>query len=408
MISSSAADKADQPTWQYVQLADYQLPTTPVTYSARVRFASFRRLFQRDMPSQSLPLKAQEKLSSLPECLLETIAPIPDWRDSASALNTAMSDWLDKDVHRAPVMVIVGAPYSGNSEALQALAKMQSWRTLDSPAPEQILTGDSGWLSSQVTGAGPWVLPNLEKVYLRHAEGLQLVRQFIAHACSGNMGKVIIGCDSWAWAFIQHLWSGPTPAVMTLQAFDEPRLIKYFQGLINASTGGRLLIRLSDDGRYVLPLPEKHDTGVEYSNFLQIVAAYSRGNFGITRKIWCSSMQTEPGENQQEHLGTEQADMSQQTIWIIPWNQLKLPSLPSDIGCNEAFILHALLLHSGLTQEVLQRLLPLPQKSVLATLYRLKEYELVERDNADWQVTPLGYPAVRQFLQSSRYLVDQF
>jgi hypothetical protein len=57
---------------------------------------------------------------------------------------------------------------------------------------------------------------------------------------------------------------------------------------------------------------------------------------------------------------------------------------------------------------VLQRLLPLSQKNVLATLYRLKEYELVERDNADWQVTPLGYPAVRQFLQSSRYLVDHF
>jgi len=33
---------------------------------------------------------------------------------------------------------------------------------------------------------------------------------------------------------------------------------------------------------------------------------------------------------------------------------------------------------------------------------------LASRHHDDWRVTPLGYPAVRQFLQANGYLVDQF
>jgi predicted transcriptional regulator len=92
----------------------------------------------------------------------------------------------------------------------------------------------------------------------------------------------------------------------------------------------------------------------------------------------------------------------------MPWNQIKLPSLPTAAGCDEAFVLQTLLLHNGLAIDILQQLLPMPPNQVLETIYRLEEAELVNQEQTVWLVTPKGYPAVRQFLSTNNYLVDQF
>lgn len=406
MTSNSAAETTSPSSGQYVPVAAYQPPSAPVTQSARERLASFRRLFQRGKPELGVPLKTTDKLLSLPHCQQDRLAPAPDWRSSAEALDIELNDWLKQENPAPPVIVMVGPPHSGNIETLKAWAEIQSWRTLRGPTPEQILAGDTSWFSDQGGDGSPWVFPALEDLYLRHVDGLKLIRHFLDHACSGKIGRGVIGCDSWAWAFLHHLWHGRTPTTLTLQAFDEPRLVVHFQPLIGASSASPLFFRLSDNGHYVLPPPEIAEKTYEYSNFLQILAAHSRGVFGVAQAIWRVSMQAEPDEKLSEVNENEERNLPHQTVWIIPWNQLKLPALPASAGRDEAFLLHTLLLHNGLPLDLLKLLLSPSQ--VMETIYRLEEEGLVGQDDTVWHVTAQGYPAVRQFLQTNGYLVDQF
>lgn len=408
MTSNSATEKVASPLWEYVPIADYHPPAAPVTQSVRERLAVFRRLFRRGKSEQGSPLKAEDKLRALPRWQLECIAPAPEWRSSAEALYIELEDWLVQENPDQPVIVVVGPPHSGNTDILTTLAEQQSWRLLSPPSPEQVLPGDDNWLSDQRGDGGPWVFPALERVYLRHAAGLNLIRRFLDRACSGNLGRGIIGCDSWAWAFLYHLWRGRRPITLTLQALDQARLADLFQRLLNASNARKLLFRQSDNGHYVLPPADTDEVSGETSNFLQILAAHSRGIFGVAWAVWRASMRTEPDENMAEDGDTGERKIQNQTVWIIPWNQLNPPLLPSGAGRDEAFVLHTLLLHNGLPLELLQQLLSLSPSQVIETIFRLDEGGLVAQDDTVWKVTPRGYPAVRQFLQTNGYLVDQF
>lgn len=409
MSSPRVTAGTDLSPWEFVSPSAYALPTPPVTHSARERFATFRRLFHRAAPQSNAPVKAQDKLSAIPGSRLEKIVSPPDWPVAAAALDAALVEWLEKDSRQAPVMIIIGAPFSGNRDALEAWAEMHSLPILPCPAPSQVLEGQGTWLATLPAQGALWVLPNLEKVYLRHVEGLQLFRRFIDHVCTGKMGKGIIGCDSWAWAFLQHVWPGPAPAMLTLQAADASRLSNHFYGQFNASTEDRLLFRQSDSGQYIFP-PGEIEATEGRSNFLQIVAAYSRGIYGVAQAVWRTSMQAEPEEQPGGSDDGEQSyNIPEQTVWILPWEQVTLPALPSGAGRDEAFVLQTLLLHNGLPLELLHTMMPLTHKQVTEALYRLEASELVgEGEGSDWQIAPQGYPAVRQFLQSRRYLVDQF
>ena len=98
------------------------------------------------------------------------------------------------------------------------------------PAHGNADTGRRRHLAVQTDQRGtPWVFPCLERAYLRHPEGLTMVRRFLANAYAGNLGRGIIGCDSWAWAFLRHVWRGRVPVTVTLQAFDETRLARHFR-----------------------------------------------------------------------------------------------------------------------------------------------------------------------------------
>ena len=69
-------------------------------------------------------------------------------------------------------------------------------------------------------------------------------------------------------------------------------------------------------------------------------------------------------------------------------------------------VLHTLLIHGGLWSRILPELLPLSPMEILEHLYLLEASGLVESDQRFWRVTPAGYPAVRQVLQSEGYLTD--
>lgn len=303
---------------------------------------------------------------------------------------------------------MIGPPYHGLSEILTAFAEQREWHELSPPSPEQIFTGDDRWLSGLRKKNTPWVFPVLERTYLRHAKGLSVVRGFLDEAFSGQFGRGIVGCDSWGWAFLQHVWRGRQPTTLTLQAFDQSRLSVHFQCLAEGDHIRKLLFRQSDNGQYVQPPPDTEADSDEISNYLQLLAAHSRGIPGVARAVWRTSLQIGPDTDMVDEVETAKGKNQENTVWVTPWQQFKHPSVQVEAGMVEAFVLHSLLLHNGLSPQILQQILPLSPSQVMETLFRLEAANLLSRHDAVWRIGPLGYPAVRTFLKASGYLVDQF
>lgn len=409
MTSNPVDENINTQAINYVPINNYLLPPAPITHHARERLASLRRLFQRGETEQSEPLKSKENLATVPSCLLDRLASVPDWAEFADALHDQLGDWLMDKSTAQPVILIVGPPNSGCRETLENLAERRSWQMLSRPSPDQILQGGDDWLSGlEEDDDHPWVLPVLEDTYLRHTEGLNLFRNFLDHIMAGRTGRGIIGCDSWAWAFLSRLWRGPIPTTLTLQSFDQQKLTNHLQKMAHASCARQVIFRQADNGKYVLPHHEIGVTSNEYSEFLHILAAHSRGIMGVALSIWGSCLLAEPDQSLEEKSETAELNLPHQTIWVIPWNQVESPLLPNDSGRNEAIVLHSLLLHNGSSLDLLTLVLPLSSSQTIETLYRLKERRIVALLQNIWRVTPEGYPAVRHFLQSNSYLVDQF
>jgi len=113
------------------------------------------------------------------------------------------------------------------------------------------------------------------------------------------------------------------------------------------------------------------------------------------------------GKQAAEALAENHID-PRRTIWVTPWDQLNKPVVPGDVRHDEAVVLHTLLLHSGLSLELMRQLLPMSLNRIAETVARLQEAGIVAQDGATWRVAPLGYPPARQFLQEVGYLTDQF
>lgn len=410
MSKSSETEKEVPSLWQYVPIADYNLPVEPVQHAAKKNLLSLRQLLRLDKQEAASALKTDDDLLKLPHWQLERLAPAPDWRSAAETLGDHLQDWLEQDNPDQPVIVLVGPPYSGHAAILDAWAEQERWHRLNPPTTEQILADDDGWLSEQNESNGRWVFPHLEKAYLRQAAGLSLIRRFLDCVFSGDLGRGIIGCDSWAWAFLSRVWQRQQIVPLTLQAWHEEQLTRLIQTTAVLSDNRQIAFRQSDNGHYLFPPPDtdEAENSVELSNFLQLLAAYSRGNLGVAWSIWQNSLQAEPDESLDEDIAEEDQQLPQQTIWVPPWDHLQQLALPPDVGRDQAFVLHALLLHNGLPPTLLQQLMPLSPSQTAETIFQLKAAELIVVEDEGLRVSPRGYPAVRQFLKSNGYLVDQF
>ncbi len=397
--------------WEIVPSEDYHLPLAPVTHNVRNRITAIRRLFRSHKHETTSPFTAKDTLRPLSQCQIDHIAPSQHGYTPARILEKGLGEWPGQENPGQPVRVMIGPPESGHPQMLRAWAEKHGWQLLRPPSAEQILAGDDIMLSRQIAPGRPWVFPTLERAYMRHPEGLSLIRRFLNAAFAGTLGRGIIGCNSWAWAYLRHVWRGRVPAPFCLQACDAGTLAEHFQRLADPSGNRQILFRQSDNGLPVLPPLNPGPLSSETSNFLHFLAPRCRGIFGIARAVWRTSLRTEPEAKIAENEAKDETGAPgtfHQTVWVIPWSQLSLPELSSTAGRDEAFVLHALLLHDGVDSQFLPAVLPLSTGQIQETLSRLHERGLVAPRTNLWQVTALGYPAVRRFLHARGYLVDQF
>jgi hypothetical protein len=341
---------------------------------------------------------------------MERVATQPDWTAPTPALDQALGTWAREEQPVSPIQVVVGAPHSGIPTALAAWAKDLGWRLVGAPTDRQILEGGGEWLDQfSHDQEKPLVIPRFEHLYLRHHAGLSLVHRLLDWLCS-TQRRCLIGIDSWAWSYLTRSSQIDTilPHPITLAAFDDKSLRTWLQQLAFRSGQFGVVFRQTDSGNFVLPPGggvESEETAV-VTDYVRHLAAFSRGIPGVAWAIWRYSLQYET-DDAVEVKAKETAEQDRRlTMWVKTWSQLGLPELPRPVTQPQLFVLHALLLHAGLTMKGLAEVLPLSATEVTESIHRLGPAGLIETVDDKIQVNAISYPIVRKVLSLEGYLVD--
>lgn len=404
MTDSTRATPTDErPLWQFDLLDNYQLPSQPASGAIADAWHSFRQLFR--IPDKQLTPSGAgaPDLDALTPEQADRILPLPGATPQADALHDALADWLKTPDREPPAQFVIGQPGTGMCQALDILAERCGATRVSPPSIRQILAADSGWLDDWPTDS-LWVLPDLEACFLRHVQGLSIIRNFFDRLSSGRLGKGIVGCDSWAWAYLQIIWPVPLPA-LSLQPFDAPRLYRLLDSLI-LPAARPVDFRHAVTGKPVIAISDSPEQQPADNAELINMAAQSRGNPAQALYQWRNRLRTEPEPSGDKDPDARESSGSK-TLWLA--DTPDDPVVPSSSREEHLLVLHTLLLHGGLEATLLPQLLPFPDSHCQWLLARLHQARLAGpgRDGK-WRVSEAAYRPVCQILRGHQFLLDHF
>jgi hypothetical protein len=356
------------------------------------------------------------------DALLERIAPAPDWSEAVEALDAALEPWME-GADGVPALVL-GARYHGAPSIPRRWAEARGWTIVDPLPRDDLASPDAAaadWLAARVQDGTPWVLPRLEQCHLRTPRGLTFVRRLLDRWAEGTLGRGLIGCDPHAWAYLRHVWPGQIPHCLVLHPFSADAFARWLRALaeVGRSKGAApIAFRMAGEDDPVLPTHREATDGdgsvppaddIPTSSYLRGLAVYSQGHPGIAWTLWRRSLLVPPDAPPSEADETSDRESEvEQTIWVRPWSDVEHPRRPSGFAQPDAFVLHALLLHGGLSADQLSPLLPTDQYAVRHRLHGLRTAGFIVQDDAKWQLTPAGYPAACDILRHEAYLPDPY
>jgi hypothetical protein len=399
--------------WRFIGMDQFRLPPELAREKMRRGILGVLDRLRGGRSAAESPTEKMD-LEAIPGDLLAEAAPAPNWQDGVSALQEALEDWWKE--RSGKMQIVVGPPYSGTAEIVSQWASVFQCPVLPDPPLDHIKSGDPQWLEEiDKYPDRVWVVPRLERCYLRHSQGFTMLRALLDKITTFST-RFLLACDSWAWAYLSkalHIHA-LFPMPLVLEAFNQEKLDHWLGGLAAQAKGKEFIFRQANNKKLVLHPTEtaqeqEGENKEETSDFLPRLAALSRGIPGVAHALWRYSLRiAQTKKNQEEPQEVSSGDDGpHQTIWVEPWSELKLPSL-AGIGSRDRdlFILHTLLLHNGLSSGVLADILPFSESQIKSILQVLRVAGIVSSDQDNWRVAALAYPAVRDFFQYEGYLVD--
>ena len=416
---SNLTEEKGKKLWQFVSPEEHCLPQTAATEKAKSALVGiWHQLFKEEEKKEAVDVQAE--LRSVPQALLDWVAPYPTWTTAANEVYQTLKPWARDERPKEFFKIIIGPPGAGVKEILLKLAEQEGWPVLDVPDYKTILEGDYSWIDGFTkSNEAPLVIPQLEKVFLRHFNGLESLRKLLDKLFHQRQ-RFVIGCNSWLWKYLEMSMEVENcfPNPLVLQSLDSEALEKWFCLLEKANGKYTTVFRQSDNGNYVLPVRETADDPIddelleedadetEPADFLKKLAVASRGIPLVSWSVWRHCLNLAP-EEEVEDTARDAAILDKgHTIWVRPFDKVSFPKVPPGMGQKACFILQSLLMHDGLPPDVLIELLNFDRDDLLSIIKRLSKAGLILEERGLWRVTWLGYPGVRKFLQAEDYLVD--
>lgn len=452
-ISCSATEENSILPGGLIPLEEWELPAATVS---RTLVGTFHNWLEQLRVGISRRDEAFESLDGLPELGVDElgkVAPEPDCRAHGQAVADEIQRLRSEGLCQRAVVVVVAQPFTGIARALRSLpdCKLSSAAQDSSKSgerlgyqlilpPDNLMMDEAAakhWWQQQSLDQ-PWVISELAAFWRRHHDGLALVQELLRLVATEQAGEGVIGCSSWCWQF----WSSYYPDAQLTPWAPAPmtgeRLGLWLQQLAAASNGQVPVIRTTTDGLHILPLEspdecKKNKKKRKRSNLLRNLAADSRGISGVALAIWRKALRNQPEGDDSKQQSKNNKESAQS--WAVPLDKLKLPVMPVSPEYNLGIVLHALLLHDGLSKTDLALVTAVQEPELSLVLLRLKQAEIIaaalpvdkevrriaslntmdaaaKKDTAEdskiWRVTPLGYSTTRRHLQSWGFPVDVF
>ena len=365
--------------WEFIPLTEYEWPPEQ---SPVVRLDWIKRNGARTrMPDHP------EGLPGHPAWRDDWVGPI-DWESAAKAFDGALAEWSHKPPRAGSAQVSVGL-FGSAEQVLRAWTGERAATVLEPPSINQLLDGSAEvWPALRDGGDGVFVLPALERCFLRRHRGLRLVRQIIETVWE-KPRQLVIGCDVWAWNYLQKAVQLDTVCRNPLMCapLDANRLRRWLPSL--ASDNG---VRVVVDGKDCFA-PDS--AGGE--RVLVELAAGSRGVATLAWSLWRSMLQECPRERSQDAVEFDLTSFAGSPI-----SAMRLPDTRLTW-----YVLHTLLLHAGLPVGVLPNLLPFGATQIWQTLSQLRGQDLVIEEQGLWRVAAKSYSEVCRRLAGVGFWVGE-
>ncbi|EFL50134.1 hypothetical protein DesfrDRAFT_3154 [Solidesulfovibrio fructosivorans JJ]] len=385
--------------WRFIPLADYARPHGPTTATVRRELRSiFRGFFGR--PEQPEPFSGPEKLYPPPARLTEAVSPAlrPDL--AAEDLLPTCAVVME---HPSDNVLVADPPGGAGIAALALAARRCRMPIIAPPTPEAVLTGGGEWLSRLARyREGPVCIPRLERLFLRHADGLTLLRRLGELLAAGDR-TFFCGCGTFAWAYLRRVldMGALFPGPLTLAPFDGQALGRWFASAPPLT--GHVTVRQADTGAPVLPDDDAPDAPA--SDFLKNLAFYVWGQPGAALAFWRRNILFGADPLALRHPHSD-PDPTERPLWVRPFAETTAPEMPEPNRRDTVFVVSALLVHGGLPQDRLGRVLPLMADAIPGVLSRLRRAGVIAATAGRWRVLPVALPSCRRLLAEQGYLAD--
>lgn len=372
-----------------VPLGEFRAPELPAEEKIEALLTRVKAMF---MARAGQDVVATERLSTPSLRRLDDTAQPPACAPLLDDLGRAMAQWLEKPAAAGTLLAVVTPP-SDRGDVVGSWADTADVRTLKPPSQR---TGDLNLDAlASVPDDTALVVPQLERWFVRSPEGLERMRQLLAVLSVRQ--QVLIGCNSFAWAFLAKAIRIDlvAPGPFTFRPFDGAMLEEWLVGLARAELGGGSGFRMAESGGYLLREGAEQET----RNFFKTLAGRSLGIPGIAWHMWRDMLRLDDLEGASDGSQGEHS-AQRQTFWIAAMDELVLPGdYPRDL----LFALHALCLHGTLTPQ--QLIAAVPDNSGAAMIPALRGSKFIQFESGELSIRPEAYPAVRAGLLSSGFPV---
>lgn len=373
-----------------VPLKELEAPPWPERAAVKMAAMRLRTLLTR---SGDRPFIAEDRLDDSADVFSDMATP-PFCPPLMTELDDTLTDWAADPAPGQWIKPVV-LPPCDEQGLLSRWARRHHHEVLAPPTRDALLI-DTPEQTLDLSGDGVLVIPRLEDWFLRHRCGLGLVRSLL-ESLAGLERHCVIGCNSWAWAFLckavdAHLI---LPEPLTFKPFDESRLRRWIADIARQQAVEGTRFRLSSNGKNIFALDRKNRPREEY---FETLAARSRGIAWVAWHLWQRSLKKACDTEDNDY-----SDDDRQTLWVVALEEF---SLPGSDSTQALLILQALLIHDSLSARELECVLPDP--GFQGMHHALHRAGFIAERRGRYYCRPAAYPAIRNGLATAGFPLDGY